>query len=159
MSPAPASSAAESACASIERPASSCRTLGRAERIRTPSPAASTMVRQRRALALMGRLLSYHGAEARRRRIARSRIGRTRNIAAGDGGFQPRPHAQSAAFRPRAKMRLAAPQKTIYNQLARDGTRRACDAGFSSAGADFSFWLEATPRRAALRGLDSESNE
>jgi hypothetical protein len=35
--------------------------LGRAERMRTPSPAASTMVRQRRALAFIGRLLSYDG--------------------------------------------------------------------------------------------------
>ena len=58
MSPAAPSATAESVCASIERPASSCSTLGRAERMRTPSPAASTMVRQRRALAVMGRLLS-----------------------------------------------------------------------------------------------------
>src|SRR5580704_11556875 len=54
MSPAAPSRTVERTCANIERPASSCRTLGRAERMRTPSPAASTMVRQRRALALMG---------------------------------------------------------------------------------------------------------
>ena len=30
------------------------------------------------------------------------------------------------------KLRLAAPQKTIYNHLAKDGTRRACGAVFSS---------------------------
>jgi glucans biosynthesis protein len=45
-------------------------------------------------------------------------------------------------------MRLAAPQKTIYNQHAKDGTRRACGVFFSSLRADFSFWLGATSFRA-----------
>src|SRR3984957_10182470 len=67
MSPVAPSRTVERTCASIERPASSCRTLGRAERMRTPSPAASTMVRQRRALALMGTFV------LRRRALAKGR--------------------------------------------------------------------------------------
>jgi len=46
------------------------------------------------------------------------------------------------------KKRLAAPQKTIYNQNAKDGTRQAGDAFFSSLWANFSFWLGATSHRA-----------
>src|ERR1700737_522800 len=61
--------AARSTCASSDWPASGCRTFGLAERMRVPSPAASTMVRlvlllilvlgilrQRRAVAVIKHL-------------------------------------------------------------------------------------------------------
>ena len=49
VAPIPASAMAPSTWASSERPATSCMTLGRAERMRVPSPAASTIARQLRA--------------------------------------------------------------------------------------------------------------
>ena len=71
--------AAASACASIERPATSCSTFGRPERMRTPSPAARTMVRQRRATVLMGRVSGGSARESGRRgaRIAVARMLKT----------------------------------------------------------------------------------
>ena len=42
---APASCAVASTCASIDRPPMRCSTLGRSERMRTPLPAARTMIR------------------------------------------------------------------------------------------------------------------
>ena len=54
------------------------------------------------------------------------------NIAAADGSFQPQGRSNRARLAALRKLRLAAPQKTIYNHLAKDGTRRACGAVFSS---------------------------
>src|SRR5262249_15902520 len=45
----PASRTASSTCPSSDRPAISCSTLGRRERMRVPSPAASTIARQLRS--------------------------------------------------------------------------------------------------------------
>ena len=45
----PASRTASSTCASSDRPAIACSTFGRAERMRVPSPAASTIARQVRS--------------------------------------------------------------------------------------------------------------
>ncbi len=54
------------------------------------------------------------------------------NIAAADGSFQSQGRSNRARLAALRKLRLAAPQKTIYNHLAKDGTRRACGAVFSS---------------------------
>ena len=127
------SSTAESVCASIERPASSCRTLGRTERMRTPSPAASTMVRQRRALALMA-LLSHQGAvpEARLGGAESPQDRPARNIAAAHRSFQPQRRAIEAVSPRGAKCVSLRRKKRYTTNLAKDGTRRACGAVFSS---------------------------
>jgi hypothetical protein len=110
----------------------------------------------------MGRLLSRQGA-LREAEFGGAESGwhhsGSRNIAAGDCGFQPHHHAQWARFRRGGKMRLAAPQKTIYNQPARDGTRRACGAVFSSKGLTFHFGWERRRVGPSLRGPGSASNE
>src|SRR5713226_3430652 len=57
--------AAASTCASSDWPATGCRTFGIADRIRVPSPAASTTVRRVRAVI---RILVLQRATLRRRR-------------------------------------------------------------------------------------------
>src|SRR5271163_1529045 len=151
-SPAAASSTAESVCASIERPASSCRTLGRTERMRTPSPAASTMVRQRRALALMGRFISHQAAVREARcggaesladsfRLAQYRRGRPRFPAAG-------PHTTSAVS-PRGQNASRCAAKNDIQPTRQGWNAPGLRRGFLLR-ADFSCWLGATPCRAVL---------
>src|SRR5271170_2905141 len=162
MSPAAASSTAESACASIERPASSCRTLGRAERILTPSPAASTMVRQRRALALMGRLLSYQGA------VREARLGGAESPA-GSAGLPISPLATAVSSRDPALHRPHFALKAKCVSLRRKkryttnspGTERAGLATRVSPpqGLTFHFGWERRRVGPTLRGPGSESNE
>src|SRR5271169_1764522 len=57
----PAAATAASTCASSERPATSCSTFGFDERMRVPSPAASTIAKQLRAVIfnLRGALLEH----------------------------------------------------------------------------------------------------
>jgi hypothetical protein len=66
------------------------------------------------------RRLAKRGSTASNRRPEQPGSG---NITPDGRGFQPRRGALSTPFRRGGKMRLAAPQKTIYNQLAKDGTR------------------------------------
>jgi hypothetical protein len=77
-------------------------------------------------LAVIGRFISHQGAvRVARSGGAESLAGsvRLRNIAAGDHPRQPQHYTRSTLFRRGGKMRVAASQKTIYNQLAKDGTR------------------------------------
>ena len=57
--PAPASWAVASTCASIERPPMRCSTFGRSERMRTPLPAARTMIRSGCVLIARSMCCSY----------------------------------------------------------------------------------------------------
>src|SRR3984957_5966801 len=137
----------ESVCASIERPASSCRALGRAERIRTPSPAASTMVRQRRALALMGRLFSVSGRwrkGARPLRIPLCSLGAPLSPRA-----SPVSSPNAACIDAILRWRQKASRGAAKNDIQPKGLERnvlGCGALFSLR-ASFSFWLGATSCR------------
>jgi hypothetical protein len=109
----------------------------------------------------MGRLPSRQSA-VRKARLgdAESLSGSScfRNIDASQGDFQPHRRPRLAPIGRGSKMRLAAPQKTIYNQPARDGTP-GLRRGFFLQLADFSLWLGAMSRRPSLRGADSAANE
>jgi hypothetical protein len=66
----------------------------------------------------------------RRRALAKGTLGRSespqdrseRSIAAGEAGFQPQRRLDQRDFTGGDKKRLAAPQKTIYNRRAWNGT-------------------------------------
>jgi hypothetical protein len=78
----------------------------------------------------MGCLLSFQTAIATGPRSSESlatRLGR--NIAASERGFQSQPPT-TTPFQYGGKKRLAAPQETIYNCDARDGTRQPRNAFF-----------------------------
>jgi hypothetical protein len=87
-------------------------------------------------------------------------LGQDRNTAVGESAFHRRRKARQRHFIQSPKRRLAAPQKTIYNPNARDGTRRVCDAFFSSLRGCF-FTLAQERRRIGshIRGSAWAANE
>jgi hypothetical protein len=74
----PALATASSTWASSDRPAIACSTFGRAERMRVPSPAASTMARQLRSPTMRCPLAPF--GRRRHIRVRRSRKGRCRRM-------------------------------------------------------------------------------
>src|SRR6185436_6073629 len=100
----PALETASSTWASNDWPAILCSTFGRAERMRVPSPAASTMARQVRSLTKgcspgrIGRPApSYPSAPQRKRRNARASLGKNPPDPSRDSSV-----AELSALRPRA---------------------------------------------------------
>jgi hypothetical protein len=74
-------------------------------------------------------------------------------IGAGGRGFQPQRRLHQRDFAVGYKKRLAAPQKTIYNREAKDGTRWPCNAFFHPQGLVFHFGWERRRIGPLMRGF------